>query len=676
MTATADQSWQAVEIVLGPNSDKPSYATPIERTLASVVYEALWTYDCGPITYLSLPGVTRQRTLLWAGSEPTPDGPTRLPSLPTVETTDITLATEILAGSLRQQCTNRVGLSIVDVDPSPVGASSAATQRLLIPTGPTSPTFDTAPPAVETVLAAVDDRPHALAVVATRGPDKTTKITVRLVDFTPETQIDTRETLAQSRADPPISLTDHLGGSETITNRDLLEAHGWEVTTEYRLPGRKKPVLRKSSLPSHEAWQADLAADLADTTEEYAQVFAPAPDDPRANAYGKLGMTGQLPVTAEQLPAFFPVVSQQYPQSVWDDVAGRTAVRIQPITPVAVPDTMAVAEQDPTATATRTTPASLSEAYSAFERSVLRWCFERGIDVAEIDCSLSSVPFELKAPSGARTLAYLVAGELHRGRLLASAWQVAHDPTLAGVRVFTETRATAKQAAMTLLQPFKDARPTETVTPLYSQPRRLFGTAGVVVRPADTQPERWVVTPANDLQCRVDGTVVAEGELTESLETIADQLPQLVPTDGTVTVKHSHDGTAHVYESHDAARAATVRIRRPARPASLATGLEFATVFAQAGADFNEFRLTGSWDSKLTATPEAAAARIFRDTYTVRDSGTTLSRATMRPEIVSYLSQRMDRRISRSVLRGRIADRLALRTNRQWRYRPPTHHRK
>ena len=59
MTAPADQSWQAVEIVLSPNSDKPSYATPIERTLATVVYEALWTYDCGPITYLSLPGVTR-----------------------------------------------------------------------------------------------------------------------------------------------------------------------------------------------------------------------------------------------------------------------------------------------------------------------------------------------------------------------------------------------------------------------------------------------------------------------------------------------------------------------------------------------------------------------------------------------------------------------------------------
>ncbi|TKX41360.1 hypothetical protein [Halorubrum sp. CGM4_25_10-8A] len=671
MTAPADQSWQAVEIVLSPNSDKPSYATPIERTLATVVYEALWTYDCGPITYLSLPGVTRQRTLLWAGSEPTGDGVRTLPSLPTAETTDLTLATRILAGSLRQQSTNRVGLSIVDADPNPVGASSAATQRLLSPTGPATPSFETEPPAVESVLAAVRDRPHALAVVATRGPDETTKIAVRLVDFSPETQIDTREALAQSRADPPVSLADHLGGSETITNRDLLEAHSWEVTTEYRLPGKQKPVLRKSSLPSHEAWRADLAADLADTTEEYAQVFAPTPGDPRANGYRRLGMTGQLPVAAEQLPAFFPVVSQQYPQSLWDDVAGRTAPHIRPVTPVAVPDTMTVAEQDPTATGTRTTPASLSGEYSAFEQSVLRWCFERGIDVAETDCSLSSVPFELNAPSGGRTLAYLIADELNRGRLLAAVWQVAHDPTLAGIRVFTETRDTANQTALTLLQPFKDARPSETVTPLYSQPRRLFGTAGVVVRPADTAPEQWVVTPANELQCRVDGTVVAAGELTGSLNPIADQLPQLVPTNGTVTLRHPQDGTTHAYESHDAARAATARIRRPARPASLATGLEFATVFAHTGADFDQYLPTAAWDSKLTATPEAAAARIFRDTYTVRDSGSTLSRATLRPELISYLSHRMDRRISRSVLRGRIADRLALRTNRQLRYRPP-----
>ncbi|MDB9252654.1 hypothetical protein [Halorubrum ezzemoulense] len=675
MTATADHPWQALEIVLKPNSDKPSYATPIERTLAAVVHEALWTYDCGPITYLSLPGVTRQRTLLWAGSAPTPDNATTLPSLSTVETTDVTPATQTLASCLHQRCTDRVGISVVTVDPSPLGASSAATQRVLIPTETTSPRFDTAAPAVETALAAVGDRPHALAVVASRGPDETTNIAVRLVDFTPTSQIDTRERLAQSRADPPIAVSEHLGGSKTLTNWDLLEKHGWELTTDDRLPGNENetPVLRKSLLPSYEAWRADRAADLADATHEYAQVFAQAPSDPRADAYERLGVTGQLPVAAEQLPALFPVVRRQYPRSVWDDVAGRTAVRIRPVTPVAVPDTMAVADQDPTANATRTTPASVDGAASPFERAVLRWCFEHGIDVIETDCSLSPVPFELEMPSGTHTLAYLVAEELNRGQLLGSVWQASHDPTLAGVRVFTETRAAAKQAAMTLLQPFKDARPSETETPLYRQPALLHGTAGVVVRPIDSPPEQWVVTPTNDLQCQVDGAIVAQGDFLGPLEAIADELPQLESTTGTATLTHPTDGEHHVYESHDAAQAATTPIHRPARPASLATGLESATVFSQAGSNFEQYRPTDSWNSRLTGTPEAAAARIFRDTYTVPDSGTTLSRATLRPELVSYLSQRMDRRLPRSIVTGSINDRLVLRTNRRWRYRPPTH---
>lgn len=626
-----DHIWQALEIVRDPRASRPRHATPLQKTLATIVHEAIWTYGCGPVTYLSLPGVTRQRTLLRAGT-PSDRSP---PPLPEVETSDITSGTQTLAALADQHTAGDIGLAIVDVETAPVGRTNAYTQRLLAADADAFDSVSTTPPGLAPALDSVSSQPHAFSVVARRGSDNLTELAIRLAEFPPGRQIYSRKRLAQTA---PGSLSDVIDTRGFLTNWDLPARAGWtryrenRLTTDHSLV-RQRHRSRFTDIPTKQALTQTASA------HEYTQLWPKVPADPLEEVYSTCGVTGQLTATASQLPAVYPVVDRLYPTSVWKQVAGRAPVRITPGTTVTVPHGMKIVETDPTVHAMRLTP--VSESTSTFEQAVRRWCLEQGETIASVETAPPGGAFLRTAADGTQTLAYLTAtGSLVPGRLLAAVWWAYHESPVAGVSVFAPSQARATAAATIIGRPFKPVNP-DALTELYRQPATLSSDETVAVRPVELPPERWCLTPDNDLCCAIDGTVVAQGSLTAPLETFLEQVPRVTPTDGQITLTHP-DGSTQTYESRDAVQNVAAPIRAPARPVHLAMGRESASVFAQDGPNFTGVRYP-STARELSNRDRDAVVTAFWETYTVPDATATLQVESTEPEIVSYARHQTDR---------------------------------
>jgi len=633
MTEPPHDTWQALELIRDPRTSRPRHASPLHKTVANIVHDAVQTYDCRPITYLSLPGVTRQRTLLRAGSPPT----TPSPPLQDVDTSAVTPETQTLAALADADTADDIGLAIVDVDTSPIGRTSAFTQRLLAeePTAPAS--FSTTPPALASVLESMEGRPHAFSVVADQGPAGGLELAVRLADFTPTTQIASRDAFAQTQ---PGSLSDTIDAPGLFTNWELPAENGWTRRVEDRLRA-DRPVFRQTNhsrytdVPTKQALAVTAAAD------EYAQLWTQAPADPLAGVYEQYGGTGRLTAAAGQLPAMYPVGSRLYPDSVWTDVDGRAPIRVSLVTPVAVPHGLTMTDTDPTAHATKTTPEMDGEFASAFEQSVRRWCLERGETLTARPASPQGVAFQRTAADGTRTLAYLSAGDaLQPGRLLAAVWHAHHEAGLSGISVFAPSQTRAEQAATILGRPFKPT-PPETLTTLYPQPTPLSGPKGVAVRSREHPVEQWVVAPNNELRCIIDGTVVASAPLTAPLATVAEQFV-CVSTDGKPVTVTYPDGATTTYERRETVNEMATPIQAPARPVHLATGRETATVYAKDGPNFTGIRHPPTTSPLTNRSPDDVVTA-FWETYTIPDDAATLHMQTTLPEVVSYARHQSDR---------------------------------
>jgi hypothetical protein len=633
MTETPHQTWQALELIRDPRTSRPRHASPLHKTVANIVHDAVRTYDCGPITYLSLPGVTRQRTLLRAGSPPT----TPPPPLQDIDTSDVTPETQTLAGLADADTAGDIGLAVVDVETAPVGRTYAFTQRLLAEKPTALASFSTTPPALAPVLEAMSDQPHAFSVVADQGPDGDIELAIRLVDFTPASQITSRDAFAQTQ---PGTLSDTIDAPNLVTNWELPAENGWTRRVEDRLRA-DRPVLRQTyhsrciDTPTKQALTVTTAAD------EYAQLWKQTPVDPLAGVYAQYGVTGRLTATGGQLPALYPVVSRLYQDSVWTHVDGRAPIQVTLVTPVAIPHGLTMTDTDPTTHATKTTPETDSEAMSAFEQSVRRWCLERGETLTARPASPSGVAFQRTAADGTRTLAYLSAGDsLQPGRLLAAVWRAHHETGVSGVSVFAPSQTRATQAATVLGRPFKPT-PPETLTTLYPQPTPLSGSKGVAVRSREHPVERWVLTPNNELRCIIDGTVIASAPLTAPLATVAEQFV-CVSADGESATVTYPDGATTTDERRETVNAMATPIQAPARPVHLATGRETATVYVQDGPNFTDIR-SPSTTSLLSNRHRDDVATTFWETYTMPDDSGTLHMQTTLPEVVSYARHQSDR---------------------------------
>ncbi|MDL0127828.1 hypothetical protein [Halobacterium salinarum] len=633
MTDPPHDTWQALELIRDPRTSRPRHASPLHKTVANIVHDAVQAYDCGPITYLSLPGVTRQRTLLRAGSPPT----THPPPLQDVDTSDVTPETQTLAALADADTADDIGLAVVDVDTSPIGRTSAFTQRLLAEEATAPASFSMTPPALAPVLEAMEGRPHAFSVVVDQRPEDSLELAVRLVDFTPTTQIASRDAFARTQ---PGSLSDTIDASGLVTNWELPVENEWTRRVEDRLRA-DRPVFRQTNHSRYTDTPTKQALTVTAAADEYAQLWAEAPADPLAEVYEQYGVTARLTATAGQLPAMYPVDSRLYPDSVWTQVDGRAPIQVSLVTPVAVPHGLTMTDTDPTTNATKTTPATAGASVSAFEQSVRRWCLERDETLTARPAAPPGVAFQRTTADGTRTLAYLSAGKsLQPGRLLAAVWHAHHEAGIAGVSVFAPSQTRAREAATILDRPFKPPSP-ETLTTLYPQPTPLSGSQGVAVRPPEHPVERWVVAPDNELRCIIDGTVVASAPLTAPLPTVAEQFV-CVSTDGEpVTVTHP-DGATTTYERRETVNQRATPIQAPARPVHLATGRETATVYAQNGPNFTDIRHPPT-TSPLSNRSLDDVATAFWETYTIPDDSGTLHMQTTLPEVVSYARHQSDR---------------------------------
>ena len=622
-----DPTWQAIELAVDPRHPRPRHAPPLSTVVAEIVHTALWTHDCGPVSYLSLPGVLRHRTLLWAGSAPADPL-----SVSGVECADLTDATATLGQLAVNASEATIGVSIVEIDPRPLGETSAFTERLLA-TEPTALTATTTrEPSLAPLLAAASDYPQALSVVAERGTD-TTELAVRRVDFTPSVQITDRDTLAETLPSP---MSDQLDSPETLTNWELLFNHGWEEIPVESLP-TNPTVLRQADTTASDSTAPNRALAVAGSTAEYAQVWTRAPSDPLAADYQALGATGRLTATGSSLPAFFPVETRLYETSCWEQMEYRGPLHITPVAPVVVPPGMRVAETDPTVQASHP-PAVPDDVTNEFAQTVVRWCLERGETITAVESASPAVSFHRTTVDGNTTLVYLPVDEsVHPGRLLAAVWNAHRDPAIAGVTVFTRSQATAQAVTTLLARPFKP--PTASVTTLYLQPRSLADAGGTAVCDADCGPETWDLTPTNELRCLVDGDCLIRGRLTDSLETLASQCRRVTATATGANILHP-DGTTTAID-RETARGTLRPLSAPARPAHLAMGREPATVFVQDGAGFKDVRWP-STDKAVGSPDRDAFMTAFRETYTVSDPDATLPYRVGEPELVSYGRQYAD----------------------------------
>lgn len=632
MTEPTDHTWQALEFVHDPRTSRPRHAAPLHKTVASIVHNAVWTHDCGPVTYLSLPGVTRQRTLLRAGSPPA----TPPPLLQDVDTSNVTPGVQTLAGLADSETAEDIGLAVVDVETAPIGQTPAHTQRLVATDATAPASFSTTPPALAPVLESVGTRPHAFSVVADRGSDGRTELAIRLVDFTPTNQIASRDAVAQTH---PGSLNDTIDAPDLYTNWELPEQNGWTRRIEDRL-GADQQLLRQTIQSRHTDAPTKQALTVTASAKEYAQLWKRAPADPLARVYERCGVTGRLTAAPAQLPAMYPVIGRLYSNSVWNHVDGRAPIQVTLVTPVAVPPSMTMTDTDPTAHAPKTTPEANGESVSAFEQAVRRWCLERGETLTAIPSPPPGVAFQRTAADGTQTLAYLASGNsLEPGQLLAAVWDAHHESGVSGVSVFAPSHTRARQAATILGRPFKSASP-ETLTTLYRQPTPLSCARGVAVRSREHPVERWVLAPDNELRCVTDGTVIARAPVTAPLATVAEQFA-CVSTDGKPITVTRPDGATTTYDSREAVTSVVTPIQAPARPVHLAMGRETATVFAQDGPNFTGVRYPTT-ASNLSNRSRDDIATAFWQTYTLSDASRTLHMQATKPEIVSYARHQSD----------------------------------
>ncbi|WP_371191430.1 hypothetical protein [Halorubrum miltondacostae] len=518
-----------------------------------------------------------------------------------------------------------MGVNIVTIDPRPLGATSAFTERLLAsePTALTATT--TREPSLAPLLDVSSEYPSALSVVAERGTD-TTELAVRRVDFRPSVQVTDRDTLAETL---PTPMSDRLESPDTLTNWELLNKHGWEYITEKALPAN--PTLVRQSYTTADETAPNRALAVAGSTAEYAQLWTRTPSDPLTAEYQTLGVTGRFTATGSTLPAFFPVDTQLYATSLWEHLNYRGPPQITPVTPVVVPPGMRLAETDPTVQASHR-PAVTDDSADPFVQNVIRWCCERGETITAVESSSPAVSFHRTTVDGTTTLVYLpVGGSVHPGRLLAAVWDAHYDPALAGLTVFTRSDATAQNVTRILARPFDS--PTDSVTPLYQQPRLLRDAVGTAVCDAECARETWTVTPTNELRCLVDDTCLMRGQLTDSLDTLASQCRRVTATDTGATIHHP-DGTTTAID-RETARATLRPLSVPARPVHLATGRETATVVVQDGAEFRDVRWPAATTAVCSPDREAFITR-FRETYTVSDPDATLHYHEGLPEMVAY----------------------------------------
>ncbi|WP_152420858.1 hypothetical protein [Halorubrum coriense] len=604
--------WSAVELVTTSKSPAGYHGTPISRLLARVIHRALFDEHLDAVTLLAVSGHHRERYLLRSRS-----------------TTHSDASTETLASIANDELPLEVGITIVEVDPAPLGNTPVPVHRLLTTRDrPVDRARTSTPTPFEQLLEiAANIRPHAIQLIVGRFESDCVEVSIRIADFSPTVATNTAAADAHYHQDAP-SITAPFDAFNLTTNREFIFDHGWEQHTETRLSGPPAPMVTHEHGAAAEISTIASARTLSRTPTEYEALFSDHPPAaPLTPTYAQHGVLPWIRLNTELLPEFCGLREQTYYLSPWDKF-GRAPPRITPQYTLRKPTPPAAS---PPPSAPLPTAEEL-EIESSLGRTALEWVREHGGNITDDHAS----PFEdftAVYPDQTHRCVILTDPQFVRGDLIAVAADVHQSSTTDRLTVVTDATEVAARARDCLQQPFIR---TDGKTRLYTQSIRLPKTLDTPVHRLPATSE-WVLTPAGELEYHHGGTVRARTAPDEEFTTITAAFPQVSHRDGLFTVTNPVDGDQRIYKTNEACFEAFEFVYPPAVPTWLTGGLEFATVLTMNGDDFREYRPQARWDRPQLTTRDRDAAIEFFVTYTVSDPDRSLTYAAVESAFIAWL---------------------------------------
>ena len=605
--------WPAVEFVTTSKSPSGYHGTPISRLLARVIYRALFDEHLNAVTLLAVSGHHRERYLL--RSRPT---------------THSDASTETLASIANDELPLDVGITIVEVDPAPLGNTPVPVHRLLTTRDhPVERARTSTPTPVEQLLKiAAGIRPHAIQLIVGRFESECVEVSLRIADFSPDVATHTAAGDAQYHQDAP-DMTAPFDAFNLTTNRELTFDHGWEHHTETRLSGPPAPMVTHEHGAATKVSTIASARTLSRTPTEYEALFYDQPPAaPLTSTYAQHGVLPWIRLDTELLPEFCGLREQTYHVSPWDNF-GRAPPRITPQYTLRKPQPPAAS---PPPSAPIPTAAEL-EIASSLGRTALKWVREQGGNITD-DRSSPFEDFTAVYPDRTHRCVILTDPQFVRGDLVAVAADVHQSSTTDRLTVFTDATEVAARARNCLQQPF--AITAAGTTRLYEQSTSIREDIVTAVQRRTTDCE-WILSPDGELVYYHNGNASLSCSRDVAFNTLVSGFPRAYQQGGEIIVSNAAGDNHLSYETRNAFFEAFEFVRPPAVPTWLAAGLEFGTVLTQEGTGLREYRVQASWDHPRLPTRDLDAAAAFFATYTVSDSDTSLSVSAVEAEFVAWL---------------------------------------
>lgn len=501
--------------------------------------------ELAAIDLLCYRGRTHQEYLLRACPATDATAATALPIVagPSFETIhadvpDPTTLTTRFGSLVATHLIDRLGVEIVQVDPTPLGRTPTLTTRLLASASASTPlTIDRERSYSQfaTYLDTLIEQavPHvARTVIAPAGPESY-HVEQQVGLFDPTARSLSRRDLAQQLADGGgPSLAAHYDHDDVTSTWEQLAAT-WRQ--QQWVPSQSAEASTIVSQTSDHDLATTLFA-LCTQSGEYQRLLGTLGDPSGLAArYQQLEYTPTLTVDTESLPAMLGFV-WGYDAPCWEQQHDfdRRPPTLRPLTLLrSAPGTdetgghsprgpAGVASTEPCwtpthASATDWPSASVAHTEDApdqptvTQRAIKR-LREHGDSLSVADDRFGDVPavsWCRTAPSGAASAVVIDAdGSLPPGELVAAG---SHGAPEHGVTVVTASHDAAERAARILQTPFVSA--DGTATELYPRRTSWWATQGLVAVLPRSCSYRWTIDPAGTVRLSVAGDVVARGSV-------------------------------------------------------------------------------------------------------------------------------------------------------------------
>ncbi len=553
----------------------------------------------------------------------------------------------------------KITVDLTTVNLAPLGTTPAPTHRLLTTTVNLSSWHDGAvesgPTPLQRFIKRLTDysEPYLLKVAVRKTKRGTLEVSVWWVDYAPTARCRTDEEFVryQTTATRP-SLAATFGGEPLTTNVDLPERHGceyassatggWVDTPTCELPIGERAVA-----------EAELALELARTPQEYYNSLTVGSDDETMrNAYQQLGVDPWLPIGSEQLPGFCGLLSVFYPESVWRTAPGRTEPRTETHDSFREQHTNRdTTHTQPTIATDATHPAespAISESRQLCSNSshseVMQTTghpadelvqttaigmLERGDQLQPVTVGPPELKFKAKTPD--ETTTYVLVGDetLTAGSVVAATGVTQRTPAVDTLTIVVESDETASQVTEWLREPF--VAPTKGGgVRLYRGSQPLVDDTQQAIRPSNTDPEAWYVSPDGTVYCVHEDNVCASVSLSrlqsKPLTALLAELPEAYKTTIESTTEPSTDGPSADITTQPQEK---VPMSTPVWLPHVAGGLNDTTVLVNEASHFTEHCPTARWEQELLSVETGRAATEFLNQYTSDADGDTLTLETV-----------------------------------------------